>query len=74
MSEKDIIVRVGKNGMTPQLIGEVRTILAKYKTVKVKLLKTALDGGDRRSLAEDLKKKCKAKHAEMIGHVITLRE
>ena len=77
MAEKDkehIMVRVGKYGMTPEVISEIRTILKKHKTIQVKLLKTSLEGKDRREMCEKIRTMAKARHADMRGHIITLRE
>ena len=69
-----ITVRVGKNGVTPEIIDEIRSVLRKRKTVRVKMLKTSLDGRDKHELTEELRKKTKSRKAKLIGHTIILEQ
>ena len=72
--DKIITIRVGKYGLTPEVIDEIRTILKKYKVAKVKLLKTSLDAKDKNEVTAELKRRCKARHAKLLGHIVTLNE
>ncbi|MBU0762351.1 MAG: YhbY family RNA-binding protein [Candidatus Altiarchaeota archaeon] len=75
MSEERLVtVHVGKNGLTDQVISEIRSILRKYKTARVKMLKTSLEEKDKKTMLEELKKKTKARHAKMIGHIVNLKQ
>ena len=69
-----VTVRMGKNGLTQVLIDEVRDVLAARKTVKVKMLKAALEEGDKHELTERLKRAVKARRASLMGHTITLEK
>jgi RNA-binding protein YhbY len=67
-----VVIRVGKNGVTPAIIEEIKSVLKKHKKVKVKMLKTSLVDADKHEQAEDIKRMCKAKKAHLIGHIVTL--
>jgi len=67
-----VVVRVGKNGVTPALIEEIKSVLKKHKKVKVKMLKSSLAETDKHEQAEDIRRMCKAKRASLIGHTMTL--
>ncbi|MFH0863343.1 MAG: YhbY family RNA-binding protein [Candidatus Altiarchaeota archaeon] len=72
---KDIVmVRVGKNGVTPALIEEIISVLKKHKKIKIKMLKSSLEGADKHEQAEDIRRMCKAKRASLLGHTITLEQ
>jgi RNA-binding protein YhbY len=71
---KLVTVYVGKNKITDEVISEIRTILKKYKKVRIKLLKTSLQEKDKKSMLDEIKKKTKARQAKMIGHIVTLQQ
>ncbi len=72
--EGPITLRVGKNGLTPQLVSEIRMLLEKHKTLKIKLLKSSLADIDRKEMASSIKEKSKARVVDMRGQVITLKK
>jgi RNA-binding protein len=72
--ESIVTIRVGKNGITTSLIEEIKAVLKKRKTVKVKMLKTSLTEGDKHEMAQEISRACRAKSAKMIGHIITLEK
>ena len=69
-----VTIRVGKNGVTPAIIEEIKSVLKKHKKAKVKMLKSSLGEADKHEQAEDIKRMCKAKKASLIGHTITLEQ
>ena len=66
-------INVGKKGITPGLIEEIKRQLEAYGEVKVKFLKSARMSKTRFELAEELAEKVNARFEKMIGNVITLR-
>jgi RNA-binding protein len=69
-----VIIRVGKNGVTPALVEEIKAVLKKRKKLKVKMLKTSLGEKDKHDMTEDIRRACKAKSAKLLGHIITLQK
>ncbi len=65
-------VRIGKLGLTVPLIGEVSKQLDKRKTIKVKVLKTALIGEEVRNIALKIAEETQSRLVELRGHTFTL--
>jgi RNA-binding protein len=65
-------VRIGKNGPTDPLIGEVSKRLDKRKMVKVKILKSALMGETAENIAGKVATATGAKIIQVRGHTFTL--
>jgi RNA-binding protein len=63
---------VGKNGVTPSLIEEVKRQLKDNKLVKVKLLKSAIEAMPREELAKELAEKTRAELIEVKGNTVVL--
>jgi RNA-binding protein len=63
---------VGKNGITPSLIEEVKRQLKDNKLVKIKLLKSAIESKPRGELARELAEKTKAELIEVKGNTVVL--
>jgi RNA-binding protein len=68
------IVRIGKNGITDNLIEDLKLHLKKRKLIKVKLLKSFIQGKDRKKIAEELAKKTGSKAIQQIGFVVVLQK
>ena len=64
------VVRIGKGGMTPSVIAEVRKSLAAHELIKVRI--DAEDPDARREAAEDLAKAVDAELAGRIGKLAIL--
>jgi len=73
--EVKIVVRIGKKGITNELVAELDSVLKKHGMVKVKLLKNfrEIHGIDREKVAQILAEKLKAKIIEIRGFTITLK-
>ncbi|MBU0614840.1 MAG: YhbY family RNA-binding protein [Nanoarchaeota archaeon] len=67
-------VRVGKAGLTEKLIQEIISQLKKKKTIKVKLVKGALEGSDKKKLAKELAEKTGAELIDQVGFVVVLNK
>lgn len=70
--DKLVTIRIGKNGVTPELLDEVSDILRKYGKVKVKMLKTSMMTEDRKEIADKIRKKTKSRILKSIGNTILL--
>ncbi len=67
-------VRIGKNGLTDSVIQEVNKHLKKKKTIKIKFLKSYLEGKDKKTAFEETEKKLGAKVLEKKGFTIVLNK
>ncbi len=63
---------VGKNGVTPSLVEEVKRQLKDNKLVKVKLLKSAIEAVPREVLARELARETGAELIEVKGNTVVL--
>jgi RNA-binding protein len=63
---------VGKNGLTPALVEEIRRQLKDNKLIKVKLLKSAVEAMPREELARELAQKTRAELIEVKGNTVVL--
>lgn len=52
--EKLDIVQIGKNGITSEVIQEIKTHLKNKKDVKIKFLKSFIEGKDRKIVKDKL--------------------
>jgi RNA-binding protein YhbY len=65
-------LNLGKAGVTDAFIAQARTILVKYRTLKIKVLKSALDEEKTDTLAKDVAKRTNAQLDDVRGHTFTL--
>ncbi len=74
-SEK-VLVRIGKRGLTPQVVEEIKRHLKERKIIKVRLLKPFLEreDQDRRKIAELIAREVGAELVGIRGHVFVLRK
>jgi RNA-binding protein len=63
---------VGKNGVTPAIIDEISRQLKDNKLVKVKVLKSALEGAPRDEIARQLAEKTGAELVDIKGNTVVL--
>lgn len=68
----DATVRVGKNGITENVINEIRNQLKKRKIVKIKFLKSTKVLGTVEEFAKILEEKTDAKVLEVRGGTVIL--
>lgn len=61
-------LQMGKAGITDGFLGEVQSHLDREPLVKVKLLKSALESGDKKDLAQEVADKLGATLVELRGH------
>jgi len=66
------ILRIGKSGLTPGAIEEIKKQLKKRKLIKLKFLKPALEGKDRKELAKEIAEKTGSELIHQVGFVVVL--
>ncbi|MBW2999026.1 YhbY family RNA-binding protein [Candidatus Woesearchaeota archaeon] len=72
MQKENIDIQVGKNGITPSLIEEIKKHLRAKKDVKVKFLKSFIGDKDRREVAENLNAQL-PKKGKLIGNTLMIK-
>jgi RNA-binding protein len=63
---------IGKNGLTEQVLKNIKTELSKYKLVKLKILKSLISETDKNLIFSEIEEKTGAKVVQKIGFTITL--
>ena len=63
---------IGKDGLTPQLSVEIEKQLNKYRMIKVRILKSALQQETAKAIATKAAKEAEAALVEVRGHVFIL--
>ena len=66
------LLNLGKAGATDAFIAQVKAILAKHRTLKVKVLKSALEEVKTGDLARDVALRTHAVLDDVRGHTFTL--
>lgn len=66
------VLRIGKSGLTQGVIEEINKQLQKKKLIKIKILKSALEGVDREELAKEISEKTYSSLIQQVGFVIVL--
>jgi len=65
-------VRIGKSGLTESIIDEIKIHLKKKNLVKVKLLKSSIQGKDKKAVARELAEKTSSVLVDRVGFVVVL--
>ena len=68
------IARIGKNGLTENLIKELKNHLKKRKLIKVKMLKSFIGNKNRKELAKEIADKTDSKLVHQVGFVVVLKK
>ncbi len=69
-----VLVRIGKAGITPTVIEEIKKQLKKRKIIKIKFLPGHAKGKNKKEFAAELAKETGAKIISQIGFVVVLAE
>jgi RNA-binding protein len=72
LSEESPTIWIGKSGVSEEVLKEVEKQLKKRKMVKVKLLGTAIKGGQTKQIAVQITGKTEASLVEVRGHTFML--
>jgi len=65
-------INIGKNGLTDQVIKNIKEELSRHKLVKLKILQSYLSDKDKNEVFDDIAEKTGAKIVHKIGFTITL--
>lgn len=65
-------VWIGKNGVSRELLDEIEKQLEKREMVKVKILKSALEGDEAKKIASRIAEQTTASLVEVRGHTFVL--
>jgi RNA-binding protein YhbY len=71
-TEEPAAIRIGKNGITPDIVKEINRELNRSKTVKIKILKTALQEKTTNEIASNIAEQTKSILIEARGHTFIL--
>jgi RNA-binding protein len=63
---------LGKQGLTEQVIKNIRHQIASRGLIKIKMLKSFINEADRKELAAKIALECNAEMVGIIGHMIVL--
>lgn len=66
-------VRIGKAGITDNVVKQVIVLLKKRKVIKVKFLPTAIQG-DKKKLVNELAERTRAKVIHKVGFIVVLEK
>lgn len=69
-----VLVRIGKAGLTPSVIEEIRKQVKKHKIVKVKFLPAHARGKDKRAFAREIAEKTGTILISQTGFVFVVKE
>jgi len=65
-------MQIGKSGITEGLVSELKTQLKNKKLIKVKFMKSFIEGKDRKQVAVDLAKKTDSVIVLQVGNTVVL--
>ncbi len=66
------VIRIGKNGVTENIVNDIKILVAKKKVVKIKILKSALCSETMRDIADKIVKETNLKIVQFRGHSIVV--
>ena len=68
------VIRIGKAGITPTIIDEIKRRLKNLKIVKVRFLSTAMTGKDKKKVTQDVADTVGAKVLQRVGFTVVLKQ
>jgi len=68
------ILRIGKSGLTENVIKEIKRQLKKRNLIKIKLLKSAAQRDSRKKFAKELAQRTDSELIQQVGFVIVLKK
>ena len=72
LRELNPLVRVGKKGLTKEVIDEINVHLKKRGLIKIKMLRSAIDATTRKEIADEIEKSINCKVVSITGNMIIL--
>lgn len=67
-------MNIGKNGITKELVSEIKLRLKKHKTLRIKILKSALADRDKKEIAKEVSEKVNGKVRKVKGNTFFLEK
>ena len=68
------VIRIGKSGLTNNVIREIKKQLKKRRLIKIKILKSALEKTNKKIFAKDIAEKTDSELVCQIGFIIVLNK
>ena len=66
------VIRIGKNGMTENIINDIKILVKKKKIVKIKVLKSAISSATMKDIADKILKETNLKIIQLRGHSVVV--
>ena len=66
------VIRIGKNGVTGNIINDVKNLVKKKKIVKIKVLRSALNSETMKDIADKIVKEANLKIVQIRGHSVVV--
>jgi len=66
------VIRVGKNGVTENIINDVKNLVKKKKIVKIKVLRSALNSATMKDIADKIVEEANLKIVQLRGHSVVV--
>jgi len=67
------VIRIGKNGVTGNIINDVKNLVKKKKIVKIKVLRSALNSATMKDIADKIVEETNLKIVQLRGHSVVVR-
>lgn len=65
-------IRIGKNGVTENIINDVKNLVKKKKIVKIKVLRSALNSATMKDIADKIVEEANLKIVQLRGHSVVV--
>lgn len=65
-------IRIGKNGVTENIINDVKILVKKKKIVKIKVLRSALNSATMKDIADKIVEEANLKIVQIRGHSVVV--
>jgi len=72
LSAEKPVIWIGKHGVSQEILAEINGQLERTEIVKIKILKTAIEGNDARAVADETAQQTKSLLVEVRGHTFIL--
>ena len=66
------VLRIGKNGLTEGMLKEIKEQLKRKKLIKIKFLKSAMEGKDKKKFSGEVAEKTGGEVVYQVGFVVVL--
>jgi len=74
MKEKIKTLQIGKNGVTENLLDEIKNQLKKHKILNIRILRSARKDRSREIIAQEISERAKAKLVDIRGNTFILEK